>query len=434
MGELFTIKEYDTIISQKGYQGRYKYMEKQQFENLITFIYDFKATEDQSDILNFISLGYRRNLGNTITFRNYVGLIQLKNGFQIQILPKIDFNQQIRDQTKQVFIKMIQSMKDFPSKIFNNANLETAQMSIYEIFIEMYLKETRKLVKQGIQLAYVTNQGNLSYYQGKLLINKQLRKNNVHQERFYLEYDQFQADQAKNRIIKATLLKLLKITTSSKNAKQIRQLLVFFEGVSPSLNIDRDLAKITIDRTSKNYLSLIEWSKVFLKNKSFTPFSGNQNARALLFPMEKVFEAYVAKNMKRIFKRANYQVSSQDQSYYLFNQVNGQNEHRFALRPDLVVTRDDGSVVILDTKWKKLSNNKRSSYGISQQDMYQMYAYAKKYQTSEVWLLYPINNEVRDLDNIYFDSGDGVMISLFFVDVEDIESSLELLLEKLMSK
>ena len=39
---------------------------------------------------------------------------------------------------------------------------------------------------------------------------------------------------------------------------------------------------------------LMRWSRVFLMNKSFTTFSGGHNARALLFPMEKVFESYTA--------------------------------------------------------------------------------------------------------------------------------------------
>lgn len=46
----------------------------------------------------------------------------------------------------------------------------------------------------------------------------------------------------------------------------------------------------------------MQWSKVFLMNQSFTTFSGETNARALLFPMEKVFEAYVARNLKQVLR------------------------------------------------------------------------------------------------------------------------------------
>ena len=94
------------------------------------------------------------------------------------------------------------------------------------------------------------------------------------------------------------------------------------------------------------------------------------------------------------------------------------------MRPDIVITRNDGTTVILDTKWKSLVDKPQINYGISQSDMYQMYAYSKKYGTSEVWLLYPINPEMRGHTDIVFSSDDGVNVRVFFVDVADIDKSL----------
>lgn len=88
-------------------------------------------------------------------------------------------------------------------------------------------------------------------------------------------------------------------------------------------------------------------------------FSGTESARALLFPMEKVFEAYVAKNLKKRLNQAGWDVSIQDKGYYLFDTLNGEKYQKFALRPDLVITRPDESIIILDTKWKSLINNKK---------------------------------------------------------------------------
>ena len=39
----------------------------------------------------------------------------------------------------------------------------------------------------------------------------------------------------------------------------------------------------------------------------------------------------------------------------------------------------------------------------------------------------PINDDVRECDTIRFDSGDGVTVSVFFVDVANIEDSILLL-------
>jgi 5-methylcytosine-specific restriction enzyme subunit McrC len=64
--------------------------------------------------------------------------------------------------------------------------------------------------------------------------------------------------------------------------------------------------------------------------------------------------------------------------------------------------------------------------------MYQVYAYAKKYETSEIWLLYMVNTEMRNHQDITFDSTDGVSVRLFFVDVAYIENSLLALRKQLI--
>lgn len=433
MNKLIEVKEFDTLISNEKYNDKFICVDKDIFSDLLEFIYAFNSDSEESDVLDFIKIGYRRNIGETLTFKNYVGLIQMKNNCQIQVLPKIEFLNGEQDETKKVFMRMLRSMKDFPSKVFSNANLKMEHMNLYEIFINMYLQEVRQLVKRGIKSSYVGVEDNLNFYKGKLLVNEHIKRNMVHQERFYVRYDEYQVNRPENRLIKSTLLKLQNITSSAENSKTIRQLLTSFEMLPPSINFDKDFSQIVIDRNTKDYAMLMQWSKVFLKNKSFTTFSGTENARALLFPMEKVFEAYVAQNMKKVFSKYHWNVSTQDKGHYLFNKLNGENYRKFAIRPDLVVTRDDNSVVILDTKWKKLINDRCKNYGISQVDMYQMYAYAKKYGTSEIWLLYPVSTDMINQDTIIFDSGDGVIVSLYFVDVTHIEESMENLYQKLQA-
>ena len=127
-----------------------------------------------------------------------------------------------------------------------------------------------------------------------------------------------------------------------------------------------------IDRSTKEYDMIMRWSRVFLLGKSFTTFSGTTNARALLFPMEKVFESYVSQQLRKVMAGTGWEISTQDKGCYLFD-----SPKQFALRPDIVIIRDDGSKIIIDTKWKSLTDKPRINYGISQADMYQMYAYAK---------------------------------------------------------
>lgn len=432
MNKLLEVKEFDVITGNEAYKddAYLKYFEP--FDKLIEFIYKFGGDEETADVLDFFNVGYKRNIGNVITVKNYVGLIQLQNGYQIQVLPKISFagdEDSENKKTKQIFLKMLKSMKDFPIKVFNEASPKIERMNLYEIFINMYLNEVRQLAKHGIKSAYVSREENLKYFKGKLQVNKHIKENISHQERFYMTYDEFHPNRAENKLVKATLLKLQKITTSAENSKEIRQLLSAFEMVEPSLNYQKDFAKIIIDKNTQDYRILLQWSKVFLMNKSFSTFAGNNQSRALLFPMESVYESYVAKYMKKVMTPCGWDVSAQDTGHYLF--INPRKQ--FSLRPDLVLRKNDRTI-IMDTKWKKLIGNERKNYGISQADMYQMYAYSKKYNASKIWLLYPLNDEMRDYKDISFDSGDGTKVRIFFIDLAmDIEDCLNNLREKLES-
>ncbi|MBC2683850.1 McrC family protein [Bacillus toyonensis] len=417
MQKLLEVREYDSITCNIGLQdnSQYKYLDEESFNQLEDLILSF-SNEKEIDVANFFSLGSKRNVGKIICIKNYVGIVQLKNGMQIQVLPKIDLGD-IAD-TKRIFLRMIKSMKDFPSKVFNDTNLNIEQMSLYEIFINLYTQEVRNLVKKGLKSTYYSEETNSNFCNGKLALNEHIRRNIVHRDRFYVSFDEFGLNSAENKLIKATLLKLIKISSSSENIRGMRQLLTNFELINASINYEKDFNKVIINRNNKEYEVLMQWSKVFLLNRSFTTFSGNSSGRALLFPMEKVFEAYVGRSLKKALADTNWNVSLQDRGYYLF-------ERKFALKPDIVIKRNDTSrKIILDTKWKALYNNPRSNYGIVQADMYQMYAYAKKYNTNEIWMLYPINDEMINVENVEFKSDDNVVVKVFFVDVSNINESI----------
>ena len=430
MNHLLEVREFEIIISNPDYKTEYAYLPDDIFGSLEDFIHEYTNAEGGSDALEFMKVGYKRNLGRTISVNNYVGLIQMKNGYQIEVLPKIDLSDDDSNiETKKVFLKMLRSMKDFPSKAFTAANLQMSKMNLYEVFINMYIQEVRKLLRHGIKSSYVVQNDNLRFYKGKLDVSNHIKTNIIHKERFFMNYDEYLVDRAENRIVKATLEKLGRITQSAENQKEIRQQLPAFEMVSVSHNYQKDFSKISLDRTTEDYRTLMEWSKVFLFNKSFTTFSGSTSSRSLLFPMEKVYEAYVARHMKKIFGEEGWNVSSQDKGYYLFD-----TPKKFALRPDIVISRNN-HIIVFDTKWKRLLPDPGINYGINQGDMYQMYAYSKKYSNSnagkpiDVILLYPQTKEMKDRYDISYTSEDCVKVKVFFIDVADIENSLRNLLD-----
>lgn len=437
MGKPLVVHEFDTIIGKNEYNNFSDFIciGETQFAELIAFIKEYIAYGNDSDATEFMKIGYKRGVGDTVTLNNYVGLIELPSGFQIEVMPKVSFvNNEAEDRTRKVFLRMLQCLKDFQGKAFTNASLKSDRMNLYEIFINMYISEVQILVKHGLKAAYNEQEANLNYYKGKIKVSSNIKHNSAHKERFYMSYDEYSVNRPENRIIKATLMKLMKVSSSDENKKEIRKLLVSFEMIDESYNYDKDFSLVIIDRNTKDYSTLMTWSKVFLYNKSFTTFAGNTSGRALLFPMEKVFEEYVAKWVKRVFEDDGWAVSSQDRGYHLFDSPS-----RFALRPDIVAKKDNVTV-ILDTKWKRLYPGVHN-YGISQADMYQMYVYSKKYEQNgcpqpEVWMLYPTSEVSDGIIDREFISDDGVIVHIYFVNVdyEIIDKNIRELLERINNK
>ena len=419
MKPIYQIKEYGSFVCNKDVPGCVSLPERT-FSQLEEFVLTNQSKD--ADALELMGLSARRGVGKIITAKNYVGIITMKDGTTIEILPKIYSeidNDESGTRTKKLLIEMLKTLRDSPYKTLQTSNVNIEKMNVFEIFIKMFIDEMYFLVKRGLKCNYETIEENANFFKGKMRFSQQVRYNIAHKERNYVEYGAFTTNRPENRLLKATLQYLYKHSTSSKNRNDIKILLNSFAEVEVSVDYKSDFSKYIPDRNMKDYTTALLWSKVFLMGKSFTSFAGSEVAVALLFPMETLFESYIAALLKKELTPKGYTVSAQDRKYHLFDEP----DKKFLMKPDIVVTRkSDGAIFVMDTKWKVLSDNK-ANYGISQADMYQMYAYQKKYSSENVTLLYPKTENVSK-DDIEFSSDDGVVVRVRFVDMFDIRKLL----------
>ena len=375
---------------------------KKDFGDIENFI--LKNSDENSPFLR-IATGVG---GKFIQARNYVGVLQTKSGLTIEILPKIaDKND--AERSKAVFIKMLRTLKNFPFKISNLASLKTQNLPLLEIFISMFLCELEALVKKGIKSDYVALEENLNFLKGKLNINEQIKRNSIHKERFYVGYSEFLSDIKINRIIKTTLKFLYKKSNSSKNQQKIRELLFIFDEVSECEDYKNFFAKLVINRQVRHYEQTLLWCKIFLLGNSFTPHKGDDLAFALLFDMNALFESYVGNFIKKSFPCTILQHSEK----HLV-----EDPKSFKLRPDVFL---EGKF-IADTKWKIVS----SRDDISQADLYQLYAYGKKHECSNLYLIYPKIEGIKQ-EFMKFGYDDEMLLEILYFDLEKDENNANLL-------
>ena len=376
---------------------------KKDFDDIENFI--LKNSDENAPFLRIASgVG-----GKFVQARNYVGVLQTKSGLTIEILPKIaDKND--AERSKAVFIKMLRTLKNFPFKSSNLASLKTQNLPLLEIFISMFLCELEALVKKGIKSDYVALEENLNFLKGKLNINEQIKRNSIHKERFYVRYSEFLSDININRIIKTTLKFLYKKSNSSKNQQKIRELLFIFDEVLECEDYKNFFAKLVINRQVKHYEQTLLWCKIFLFNNSFTPHKGDDLGFALLFDMNALFESYVGNFIKKSFPGTILQHSEK----HLV-----EDPKSFKLRPDIFLK----GKFIADTKWKIIS----SRDGISQADLYQLYAYGKKHPCDgKLHLIYPKIDDIRQ-KTMKFRYDDEMWLEILYFDLEKDENNANLL-------
>lgn len=348
----------------------------------------------------------RKQGAEALQVQNYAGVIFTPDGTQIEVLPKlvrgslnsnVDSGKSIEDyrnEARKALLVMLRALKGFSHIQTSSANVQQQKMPLLEVFISQFLDSLSNLVKKGIRSDYVRQEDNLSFLKGKLDIAKHLRKNVVTKHKFYCEYDEFLQDRPANRLLHSALYKLRSFTRNSANQKRLQELLFVFDEIPQSADYKSDFARLRIDRGMSYYETPLAWARLILEGFSPQTMQGNNHAISLLFPMEKVFEDYVAMVLRQQLHR-DYQLKTQASSKYLV--THNQNQW-FKLKPDLVIKKDKQVISVLDTKWKLIDPSKANGsdkYGLSQSDFYQMFAYGNNYFDDEaqcdreMFLIYP---------------------------------------------
>ena len=436
--KIFIFREFQKITYNKNKKVFFKLKKYIKDNNLEDNYEFFKITKD------------------VIVPQNFVGTILLDD-IQIDIFPKIPLVENNTEAEKIRFLEILQNIDYFKEKIFSNSKIEIIDTSILELFIHLFIEEVEKIVKKGLIYKYVDKNENLNVFKGKLDINSHIKYNFSHKERFFMKFDEFSVNSLENIIIKLTIQKLKKISINPKNKESLNKIGYYFENISILESSIENLKYLTFDRMNVYYRNAIQWAKIFLNNQSSSIFSTNNGEMSsILFPMETIFENYIANKLVNIIQEKSYNqltIKVQDNSCSIFSSISLNNikvdNNILRIRPDIVIKNKDAKeIFILDTKWKIL-NKLDDKFKISTEDVYQMLAYVKtysdrnknKYICKRAYLIYPATNMNQSTfftkdDKLIFNT-DDFELNIQFVDLnseEGTEKSLINILNNFMKE
>ena len=255
-----------------------------------------------------------------------------------------------------------------------------------DVFVRLFLDNLGLLVRGGLSRRYVRVEENLPYLRGRILFGDQLRENLINGARFFVEHDEFSIDRPANRLIHSTVAKLRPVVRSEENRKLLRNLEVAFIEVPPTRDLHGDWRKHSVDRSMQHYRPVMQWVGLFLFNRGLTTWSGSHVNQSLLFPMEEIYEDFVTQSFRRY--QDQFTVTAQGPRRHMAK-IDG--KAVFQTRPDIsLMDGADRGPFILDAKWKHVdTQGSNAKHNIDQGDLYQLYAYGKRYDCKTVALIYP---------------------------------------------
>ena len=321
---------------------------------------------------------------------NFVGVLETPCKTRIEILPKTSTDTCDPVSARKTLLKMLASVETLKLEEFQQSQLQLLKQPLYDLLITHFLKAVSKLVRQGIRNEYQRIERESPYLKGQLQVAKQLSQRPGKQHHFHVAHDIYNANRAENRLLHSALKQVLHWSKSSTNQRLARELLFVFNDINLSTNYALDFRQWKDDRGLAHYRPLKPWCELILSYQSPVAMVGNHEGLSFLFPMEQLFERYVAKQLKRqlpSYLKLREQVSSHCLTHHKGNDW-------FKLKPDIVVYDRSKVVTVMDTKWKLLDaslNTTKHKYNLSQSDLYQLFAYGEKYLSGQgdLYLIYP---------------------------------------------
>ena len=327
----------------------------------------------------FFSVGNKR-----IYFKQHVGVIQIGDVI-IEILPKADKGG-VDDECSQnkwhdALVDMLRECGLIKLENLTNANLKLRSASLIDLYFETFLNEVQSLIHHGLVRQYRLEESNLYKLKGRLIFSRNVSENLIHKERFYTAHQVYDRNNIFNRILNKALNVLVSVTNNQGIIKSARNLQLSFEEVSDINASENAFKNLRFNRITEAYKPAIRLARLIILNFSPDLKGGGENILAILFDMNKLFEKFICRRLKR--EEDNFRE-------YKLN-IKGQASREFwqgkTVRPDIILEymiNGEQHRIIIDTKWKMLASD-----GPTDSDLKQVFVYNVHFKSFHGVLLYP---------------------------------------------
>jgi len=347
-----------------------------------------KLLEKVNSRYKFIDIDISRK---QIKPKNFVGAIKVGD-LTIQIFPKI-----VKGETKSKkslamgnLIRMLLVAEYIHYREIGVAEIDVEKYDFLEILMIIFSTKLLEVLKSNLYYNYRFKWDDLRYVRGRIDIAKYFSRP-CRRHVIPCNFNDRTMDNLLNRTLKYTAYLMSRISSSSEAFRRLRKCMSILDPVELVPVSVSEADKIMFNRLNQVYKPLIEMAKIFLSGATIKLQKSHIETFTFLVPMEKLFERFITRliELREVLPDdlKGAEIEAQKGIGYLAERNEKSKVGVFELIPDVKI-EVNGKKFVIDLKYKLLDEQDRK-LGVSQEDAYQMYAYATKVNADAVLLIYP---------------------------------------------
>jgi 5-methylcytosine-specific restriction enzyme subunit McrC len=278
-------------------------------------------------------------------------------------------------------------------------------------------------IKRGLCRQYITNEEALGSPRGKIEISESIKTQAIRKKQLVCAYDEFSVDAYTNRIIKTTMELLLRASISKTRKKELRKLLIFFDGVSV-LDIHNINWDIQYDRNNQTYRMIIEVCHLVIKGLLQTSADGS--TRVMDYADDQTLAKLYEKFILGYFQREHPDIKAYSPQI-AWQVTDGYRTLLPTMQSDIVISnKKTKKTLIIDAKYYSHNMQMKASYmtqTLHSGNLYQIFTYVKNWnaapdETISGMLLYARTDDAIQPDNDYQMSGNQISVKTLDLNCE----------------
>lgn len=288
-----------------------------------------------------------------------------------------------------------------------------------ELFAAILEKGVSIQLKRGLGRDYLPKTETISTLKGKLNISDSIKTQALMKKQMVCSYDDFSVNTEMNRILKSTMLLLLKADITPKRKKSLRKLMVFFSDVD-TIDLHTVNWNQRYHRNNQSYQMLISICYLVFKGLLQTQSNGTMKLMDYLDEqrMCRLYEKFILEYYRQEHPKLSAQASQVE-----WQLDDGLDDMLPKMQTDVTLTpkHNPSKVLIIDAKYYE--HTTQSQYGantLHSGNLYQIFTYVKNKEhqlkdyphTVSGMLLYAKTDEAVVPENkTYFMSGNKIIVT-----------------------